>query len=183
MVDVIVVDPLNNVTYSLSFQQGQIDFTLQQSLLPFIESKLYDEYGVVLSNTFLICDGIRVNTLKTDFNDADAYRGFLFNMTFNEDYQQMTNQLVGVNLNSLETPFNIAMASMVDYQESLGYDAGYIMGYEDGVEGVGFFDFIINSAEAFLTAELFPGFSFGLLLMAIVGVSLFIWILKLFAGG
>lgn len=134
LIDVIVVDPLNNVTYTLSFRQGQIDFTLNQSLLPFIESKLYDDYGVVLSNTFLFCDGIRVNTLKTDFNDADTYRGFIFSMTFNEAYQQMTNHLEGVNQNSLETPFNIALESISKKIYDDGYEHGYIVGFEDGIE-------------------------------------------------
>lgn len=64
-----------------------------------------------------------------------------------------------------------------------GYNDGYDIGYNDGFEAVGAFDFIINGVEGFLSAELFPGFSFGILLMAVAGLGMFIWILKIFAGG
>lgn len=65
----------------------------------------------------------------------------------------------------------------------MGYDEGYGIGYNDGFEAVGAFDFIIHGVEGFLSAELFPGFSFGILLMAVAGLGMFIWILKIFAGG
>lgn len=63
------------------------------------------------------------------------------------------------------------------------YTLGWQVGYEDGLSEDGIFGFIIESVEAFLSAELFPGFSFGLLLTSILGVCLLIWLLKVFAGG
>lgn len=78
--------------------------------------------------------------------------------------------------------YNVGYREGSDYGYSLGYDVGYGYGYDDGFEAVGAFDFIIHGVEGFLTAELFPGFSFGLLLTSIAGLGLFIWILKIFAG-
>lgn len=48
---------------------------------------------------------------------------------------------------------------------------------------VSFFDWIINSIDSFMSAELFPNFSIGVLLGTIVAIPLLIYILRLFMGG
>lgn len=77
-----------------------------------------------------------------------------------------------------------------------GYDEGYHIGFENGevygvdhaIEERGLFAFIIDSIEAFFSYPLFDlpnggQISLGSLLGVVVGALVFVWILKLIAGG
>lgn len=73
-----------------------------------------------------------------------------------------------------------------------GYGEGYGEGYEEGynlaitqnqIVEDGMFGWIMSSVESFMQFELFDGFSIGLMLSVIVGLSALIWILKVVAGG
>lgn len=69
-----------------------------------------------------------------------------------------------------------------------GYDEGYDEGIEKAIEDRGMFAFIIDSLEAFFSYPLFDlpnggHITLALLLGVIVGALVFVWILKLIAGG
>lgn len=131
----------------------------------------------------LVLDYVRVEASKRNylFNEQHYdFFGFEICYTWDTEYSTLTNGFGEAYSNkSIYSPFYLAAL----YSKQVPYDVGYEAGYNDGFEAVGIFDFIINGVEGFLAAELFPGFSFGLLLMAVAGIGLFIWILKIFAGG
>lgn len=72
--------------------------------------------------------------------------------------------------------------------EQAGYEVGWDSGYdkahsENLIVKKGMFSWIMDSIQGFMQFELFEGFSIGLVLSVIVGLSSLIWILKVIVGG
>lgn len=65
------------------------------------------------------------------------------------------------------------------------YNVGYQTGYAEGISQnfSSFGSFLTNSVGGFLNFEIFPGFSLMNILWAMLGILLFVIILKVFAGG
>ena len=69
----------------------------------------------------------------------------------------------------------------IDTKYNEGFNEGYSRGVSQNFSSFG--SFLTNSVGSFLNFEIFPGFSIMNVLWAILGVLLFIIILRVFAGG
>lgn len=127
---------------------------------------------------------------------------FYFNLyTGGVDYSHLGNHYMPMNDSSILHMTEVdAFNRGIESGKSMGYSDGYNAGYDAGVdEGYeygyeqgtannqlvnnGMFSWIFDGIQGFMQFELFPNFSIGLVLSVICGASLFIWLLKLFAGG
>lgn len=70
---------------------------------------------------------------------------------------------------------------IVEYSREYASEEFYSALYN--YESPGIFGWLLNSIDSFMSAELFPNFSIGVLLGTIVAVPLLIYILRLFMGG
>lgn len=99
--------------------------------------------------------------------------------------QNILDMNVVGNEESYENGFNEGFGS--GYQEGLRSEdnVSYSQGFEDGSDfnETGVWGMISSSVGGFLGFEIYGGFTIGQLLMICLAVPLFIWIIKLLAGG
>lgn len=177
--------------YDFGLQWGSYSSNIINAVLYHTGLSDYDLYE--LGNCFVNNISIQVDNRYGGYNASfvELYfysEGFDFYRSLSEntlsDGRYAFNDLIG-DLNYI--------AHQDGYKE--GYDKAsekfdyyYDLGVEQAIEERGMFAFVIDSLEAFFSYPLFDlpnggNISLGLLLGVILGALVFVWILKLIAGG
>ena len=112
------------------------------------------------------------NLLNTDHSHGGI--GFIKDLTISIN---MLDQL------SSTYPTTIKLQNMRLGQEATRYSYDEFNSALVEYETPGVFGWLLNSINSFMSAELFPNFSIGVLLGTIVAIPLLIYILRLFMGG
>lgn len=164
------------------------DFT--HFYLPYFPKQYYDQLDETFINDSKLYNNIYSNGLvyleelviTIDMDDYDL--NFM-----NESHSYFDIAQTGIFVNRLNPSNANSLNGIIENSFDLGYTRGKSDGYEDGfrsaVEQGEFdvFDGLLNGVNSFIEWEFIPGISVGVVISVVIGVSLLIAFLKIFAGG
>lgn len=135
-----------------------------------VPAEFCEEYNDYFSQCVSYSD---TNLVGLYYGDDDKYGGHTIESAFNAQYWGTFTELpdygqLNINHNGVYSTKYYSSVKVEVPQE---------------VSWRGMFDWLIDSAGAFMTFEIAPGWTIGIILTFIVGLSVALWAIKVFMGG